>query len=265
MNNRLIALTTDFGEGSPYVAQMKAAALSVNSQLSLLDVTHSIGPQDVRHGALVLAEAAPCFPAGTIHVCVVDPGVGTHRKIMYAKIGDQHFIAPDNGVLSLVARRQPPDTMVAISRPDFWRRPVSATFHGRDIMAPVAAHVALGVEPRRLGPRLAGLVQLDWPEVDRQPCALVGSVVLVDHFGNLITNITREMLPAELAAEKLNVKCGAHEQCAVVETYGQARRGMAVALFGSSDRLEVAVTNGSAARTLGCDVGDSVQVTWPPR
>ncbi len=261
MSEQLITLTTDFGEGSPYVAQMKAAALSVNPRVSWIDITHSVEPQNVRHGALVLADVAFRFPADTIHLCVVDPGVGTARRIVYAKIGEQNFIAPNNGLLSLLARDQPVSQLIAIESSEYWQQPVSATFHGRDIIAPVAAHLTLGVAPRQLGTRLPRLKQLDWPAIDRRRDSIVGSILMVDHFGNLITDITRTMLPGRGAGE-FQVALGDHVCHSLVETYGQAEPGVTVALFGSNDRLEIAITNGNAARTLGHGVGDRVIVRW---
>ena len=219
----LITFTTDFGEGSPYVAQMKAAALAIQPAAVFIDITHAVPPQDVRHGAVVLDDVAWRFPPGTIHVCVVDPGVGTVRKIVYACLADQHLVAPDNGVLSLLARRYPPSQIIALESPAYWHADVSATFHGRDIMAPVAAHVSLGVAPRDLGPPLARLAELDWPEVTCRPGGLAGEVILVDHFGNLITNIRRSMLPPHVAPEELTVYCGRHVCEACVATYGQVR------------------------------------------
>ncbi len=259
----LITLTTDFGEGSPYVAEMKAAALSINPTVTLIDVTHAIGAQDLRHGALVLADVAPHFPPETIHIGVVDPGVGTARKIIYAKIGDQRFLAPDNGLLSRVAHNQGVSHVRTVESPEFWRHPVSATFHGRDIMAPVAAHLTLGIKPQQLGPEASGLTLLEWPAVEVATHSLVGSVLMVDHFGNLITNITRAMLPEHVVRSAMQVTCNQHTCQGVVETYGQVEVGTAMALFGSNNRLEIAIANGNAAQTLACGIDDPVQVTWP--
>lgn len=259
---RFITLTTDFGEGSPYVAQMKAAAFSVNPDVILVDMTHSINPQDIRHGAVVLADVTDQFPPGTIHVAVVDPGVGTQRGIVYARMGTQQFVAPDNGLLSLVAHHQPVSELVAVRSSKYWRHPVSATFHGRDIMAPVAAHLSLGVQPRELGTAQNRLEPLDWPPIEREPFALTGAVVLIDHFGNLITNITRAMLPPRTPLDQVRVQYGQRASVGMVQTYAQAPPATAVALFGSTDRLEMAVPNGNAAHTLALDVGHCVRVTW---
>ncbi len=262
MSNPIITLTTDFGEGSFYVAQMKGVALSIHRAATLIDITHSIRPQSIRHGAVVLADVAEHFPSGTIHVGVVDPGVGTNRKIVYAEIGDQRFVAPDNGLLSLLARQQPVGVVIGLDVPEYWQREVSATFHGRDIMVSVAAHLARGVDPERLGRRCRAMVQLDWAEARVEANALCGIVVLVDGFGNLITNIRQEMLPDGTSWSDARVTCGKRECGAPVETYGKAKSGTVIALFGSSGRLEIALTNGNAAQVLDGVVGTVVEVRW---
>jgi hypothetical protein len=148
MPSSIITLTTDFTTGSPYVAAMKGVILSIHPGALIVDITHDIPHQDIRQGAIVLAEATRFFPAETIHVAVVDPGVGTERRIVLARSGDQYFIAPDNGLLSGLARRNPPSTMFTVANPEHWLPEVSATFHGRDIMAPVAARLSLGLAAR---------------------------------------------------------------------------------------------------------------------
>src|SRR6201999_3324233 len=139
----IITLTTDFRTGSPYVAAVKGVILGINPSVRLIDVSHSVGPQNVHEAAVLLAEAATWFPAGTIHVAVIDPGVGTQRKLIYARIGDQQYLAPDNGLLSLLAKRRKPARVVQLTNPEIWLPDVSKTFHGRDILAPVAAQLSL--------------------------------------------------------------------------------------------------------------------------
>jgi S-adenosylmethionine hydrolase len=241
---------------------MKGVALSINPALRLVDVTHGIGPQNVRQGALVLADATCHFPAGSLHVGVVDPGVGTNRSIVYAEIGDQCYIAPDNGLLSLLTCSRPATRLIALESPQYWREPVSATFHGRDIMVPAAAHLSLGVPPDQLGSTHPGLVPFEWPKVTRTPESLGGSVVSVDRFGNLITNITRDLLPPDVAIRSLEIYVRG-TRTTLTPSYGMAESGSVIALLGSSDRLEIAVTNGSAAQRLHCGVGQSVHVRWP--
>jgi len=190
----IITLLTDFGPDSPYVASLKGVILSLQPEAVLVDLSHSIRPQEVRQAAWVLAEAAPCFPPDTIHVAVVDPGVGTCRAIVYAAMAGQHFIAPDNGLLSLLADRHRPTRLVRLDNPAFWRAEVSRTFHGRDIMAPVAAHLSRGVGADRLGSPQESLVRIDWPQPRQEAHRTVGQVVWIDSFGNLITNLGREFI-----------------------------------------------------------------------
>lgn len=258
----LITLLTDFGVGSPYVAAMKGVILSIEQRTTVVDLTHAIRPQDVRQGALVLADVAPCFPPGTIHVAVVDPGVGTERAIVYAQIGQQHFVAPDNGLLSRVATLWPVQRVIRVANTEYWRQPVSATFHGRDIMAPVAAHLAAGIEPSRLGPLQEKLVMLDWPQPRLLRDRIEGHVLTIDSFGNVITNITSAMLAHVPAGRSIRVGCREHQTILHVRAYGQQPSGTLVSLVGSSDRLELAQVQGSAAATIGAQVNDSVVVTW---
>src|SRR5215213_2539522 len=172
----IITLTTDFGEGSPYVAAMKGVILSLNPSARLVDITHTIPPQNIRRGAMVLDEVTPLFPAGTLHVAVVDPGVGTARAIVYAEVGDQRYIGPDNGLFSRLAERHAPTKIRAITEERWFRRPVAPTFHGRDIMAPAAAHLSLGVDPDSLGPPLAALATLDRPGARKVANRIEGQV-----------------------------------------------------------------------------------------
>ncbi len=260
----LITLTTDFGTGSPYVAVMKGVILSLNPAATVVDITHDVPAQDVRFAAVVLDDVADRFPAGTIHVVVVDPGVGTDRALVFARIGRQCFLAPDNGVLSRLARRSPPSKIVRLTEPDYWLHPVSATFHGRDILAPVAARLSLGIDPDHLGVPMDRLVLLDWPEVRQTPGRIEGSVLVVDSFGNLITDITAELLGDVRMAAGARVFCRRHLVQGISRTYGDACAGAMVALVGSSGRLELAVVGGSAAATLQAQPGDQVLVILHP-
>lgn len=262
MSKRVITLTTDFGADSPYVAAMKGVVLSINPQVTLVDITHSIPPQDVRQGAIVLAEIAPRFPDDTIHVVVVDPGVGTDRRLVYARLGNQHFLAPDNGVLSRLHRRTAATRLVTLGEPAFWLKEASDTFHGRDILAPVAARISLGIDPELLGPKRPRLVELDWPQPRLEAARLVGEVESVDHFGNLVTNISRQDLAGVAQHQPLRVACGEHQQIPIVRTYGVQPAGTAVALVGSGGCLELAVVEGNAARVLQAAVGAVVTISW---
>lgn len=262
--SRLVTLLTDFGQGSPYVAQIKGAVLRVDPAVTLVDITHDVPPQDIYHAAVVLDDVTPHFPDDTIHLCVVDPGVGTARALVYARLGRQHYLAPDNGLLSLVARRSDVTSGIALTNPDYHQHPVSATFHGRDILAPVAGHLSLGLAPEKLGPAHRLQQGLAGPPVVHAAQSVTGAVLLVDHFGNLISNITRGMLPADVPREALRVTCGQVRCEAFVTTYGDVAARRLVALIGSSDRVEIALTGGSAAAALGLAAGAPVQIAWGP-
>lgn len=261
MSRPLITLTTDFGTGSPYVAQMKGVILSLCREVDLVDISHAIGPQNIREGAVVLADATPRFPDGTIHVAVVDPGVGTSRPILFAEIGPQRYIAPDNGLLSLLASRQRPQRIRALDNDSFWLPGASQTFHGRDIMAPVAAHLALGASPDDLGPPTAGLHTLRWPQPQKSAEGVSGEVLYVDSFGNLITNLSRGDVQAVGETARLIVSCAHRTIRGLVPTYAAALPRELVALFDSQGRLELAIVRGSAARELAVEAGASVTVT----
>jgi S-adenosylmethionine hydrolase len=262
----LVTLTTDFGEGSPYVAQMKGVILSICREVDIVDISHAVRPQDIRHGALVLADATPRFPAGTIHVAVVDPGVGTSRRIVYAEMGEQQYIAPDNGLLSRLAEKEPPRRLISIEEPSHWLPGRSSTFHGRDIMAPVAARLAAGLAPEQLGPEqlgpaLADFVKLEWPKPRPTPYEVHGEVLAIDSFGNAITNIEHAHVLALGQSGVLGVRCAGRQVRGIVHAYGSALNGEVVALFDSQGRLEIAVVGGSAARELGLELGEQVIVS----
>ena len=258
----IITLTTDFGQGSRYVAAMKGVILSINPRAQIVDVSHSIPPHDIRAGAVTLAESARWFPPETIHIAVVDPGVGSDRRILYARIGTQQFIAPDNGLLSRLASYEKPSMMVSVEVPEFWLTNVSATFHGRDIMAPVAARLSLGLDPQQLGRTVEQLVELPWAEVQQVANRIEGEVVEVDSFGNLVTNITEEMLHGIPADEAVIISCEEHETQGIFATYSDQPTMTFMAHVGSTGRLELAVVDENASAMLGVRVGAPVRVCW---
>lgn len=256
----IVTLTTDFGTSSPYIAQMKGIILTRNPELQLVDITHDISPQDIHGGAIVLDDVSRRFPHGTIHVAVVDPGVGTERQIVFAQIGEQRFIAPDNGLLTFVVRRTKPQLIVAVTKETYFLPEVHPTFHGRDIMAPVAAHLSLGLRPQRLGDQLDSLVMLPIAEPVIEAQRITGVVLQIDRFGNLITNITTNDLMAAKLNPQIHVRCRDQEIEGLVNTYGDRVPGTLVALVGSNGRLEIALVHGSASDRLGARVGDEVVV-----
>lgn len=257
-----ITLTTDFGTGSPYTAAIKGVILSINPAATIVDISHEIPPQDVRQGAVMLEDTTRWFPEDTIHLAVVDPGVGTKRAIVYARIGKQNYVAPDNGLLSGLVAGTPPTKIVRLTKPEYWLNPVSATFHGRDIMAPVAARLSLGLDPQRLGTPVEKLAGLHWPKPRQAPNKIEGVVLQIDSFGNLITNIGAEMLAGRPTDERVCVVCNIYETWGIFHTYADQPRGTFVALIGSSGRLELAVVGDSAAAMLGIEVGSPVVVAW---
>jgi S-adenosyl-L-methionine hydrolase (adenosine-forming) len=258
----IITLTTDFGVSSPYVAAMKGVILSINPAATIIDISHAVPAQDIAQGALVLEDTTPWFPSMTIHVAVVDPGVGTERSILYARIGGQQYIAPDNGLLGRLTARTPPTMVLRLSEPEFWLAEVSNTFHGRDVMAPVAAHLSMGLDPLRLGPAAGPIDRLDVPLPHVLEGKIHGTVIAIDSFGNLITNISHDLLAGKPNDNRACVVCGIYETNGIYKAYGQQAPGMLVALIGSSGRLELAIVGDNAARRLGVAIGTPVAVAW---
>ena len=258
----IITLTTDFGVGSRYVAAMKGVILSINPHAQIIDLSHAVPPRDIRAGAIALAETARWFPPGTIHVAVVDPGVGGKRRIVYAQMGTQHFVAPDNGVLSRLALLDRPTKIFGVDDPKHWLPEVSRTFHGRDIMAPVAARLSLGLAPEELGPPVKQLVELPWAEVQQVPNRIEGEVIEVDSFGNLITNITRAMLDGVPSGDSVIITCEEHETQGMFATFSDQPPMTLMAHVGSTGRLELAIVDENASAMLGVKVGAPVCVSW---
>ena len=266
MSIPLITLTTDFGLGDSYVAQMKGVMLAINPNARLADVTHLIPAQDVLRAAVVLTELVDAFPDGTIHLAVVDPQVGSNRRMVGVEMGRQRFVAPDNGLLALLARRFAPDRIVELTEKRFWRqgksqphRP-SDTFHGRDIMAPVAAHWSLGIDLAEFGELIDDpLCDLTYRRPRKVNESIIGEVLWVDRFGNLITNVERSYLP-EHQVEQMVVQIGDHRINGIHQFYGQQRDGDLMSVIGSSDYLEIAVNKGNASEVLQVVAGHEVRV-----
>jgi S-adenosylmethionine hydrolase len=255
-----ITLTTDYGTASPYVAVLKGVILSLNPEARIIDLTHQIPPQDVRHTAYFLASALPYFPPDALHVVIVDPGVGGAREVLYVEVGAQRLLVPDNGCWTFLHGGRPPIRILQLTVRRFWRHTVSATFHGRDIFAPVAANLSLGLDPRKLGPPVSRWVRLQRPIPTQGPDGIVGEVVFVDHFGNLITNIPADAFaqPGRPAA----ITAGGHEVPHFVHAYSEGEPGTLIALISSDGWLEVAVSHGNAARQLQAGPGTVVTVSW---
>jgi S-adenosyl-L-methionine hydrolase (adenosine-forming) len=260
MADPLITLTTDFGQAAPYVAAMKGVILGINPAARLVDLSHQIPPQDVRHADHFLAGAIPYFPPGVIHVVVVDPGVGTERKLLYVELGGHRLLLPDNGCWTLLARQVGAVPVVRqLSEPRFWREPVSHTFHGRDILAPVAAHLSLGADPALLGPLATEWQALEMPQPHVADNSIIGEVSTVDDFGNLITNI-----PATMVAQPPDVLLVRKQSRKFrwVRTYGEVKPGQLVGLISSSGYVEIAVAQGNAAQQLKAKPGTEITIGW---
>jgi len=257
MARPVIALLTDFGMRDHYAGTMKGVALGICPEVTFVDISHDLPPHDVLAGALELAAAYKYFPAGTVFLVVVDPGVGSARRGIAAEIGDYKFVAPDNGVLTAVIDEHAPKKVVELSERRYARPTVSRTFEGRDRFAPAAAWLAKGIELTALG-RPAGTIQrLDLPQPEVDADHIAGEVLRVDRFGNLITNIDRKTFE-KLAGASLEIRVGPHQISKVVSTYADAAVGEVVALFGSTDHLEIAANGHSAAAAL--DLGRAAPV-----
>jgi S-adenosyl-L-methionine hydrolase (adenosine-forming) len=257
----IITLMTDFGLKDGNVGVMKGVIWGIAPNAQIADISHLISPQNVPEAALILARSAPYFPPGTVHLAVVDPGVGTSRRPIAARVGRQSLVLPDNGLLTLLLEKAEQDgqpvEIVHLDRPKYRLPDVSHVFHGRDIFAPAAAHLAAGVPLSALGSRISDPVRLDLPRPQRTPAGLRGQIVHIDHFGNLSTNIRQEDLEE---VGELVVRLGEAEAPGLVRTFGESRAGELVALYGSTGSLIVSVVNGSAAERLGARVGDEVEV-----
>ncbi len=258
----IITLTTDFGTSDHYSGAMKGVILSRCPAASIVDITHDVAPFAVRQAAFLLDQASRTFPPKTIHVAVIDPGVGTARRPVLVEAAGQYFIGPDNGVFASVTARDPKAKGRELTNAKLFLQPVSKTFHGRDIFASVAGHLAAGVQPARVGRRIDDLVRIDFQKPMRYAKrAWIGSVVHIDRFGNLITNFHIDEFP-HLTRAGFDLAVGLEKTSVLVATFGEASPGELISYFGSSGHLEVAVSQGSAAGRLGVGVGAPVEITF---
>lgn len=265
----IITLTTDFGLSDAYTAEMKGVILGINPDVTFVDICHTIKPQNVTQAAFVLSTAYRFFPEGTIHIVVVDPGVGSERRAVLLHTPFADFIAPDNGVLSYIVQEvvdksvtggavklRQGITAISLTNPVFWRRQVSSTFHGRDVFAPVAAHLSMGTPPADFGEPVNTLVTMPLLYPHKTPSGLTGHIVHIDNFGNLITNISSQELPGH--GDKIGILVGGKRIPGLSRTYSEGT-GL-LALVGSHGYLEIALKNGNAAGFLGVGTGDQVRI-----
>lgn len=261
MARPVIALLTDFGTRDHYAGTMKGVALGICPDATFVDITHDIPPHDVLAGALELVASYRYFPVGTIFLVVVDPGVGSTRRPIAGEAGGHRFVAPDNGVLTLAFKETPPERVVELTERRYARSTVSRTFEGRDRFAPAAAWLAKGIDLSGLGRVLTTWHTLDVPEPALAEDRIVGEVLRVDRFGNLVTNLDRHIFERFASAGSIEIVAGTQAVGKVVATYADAEPGTVCALFGSSEHLEVAVNGGSASERLNLARGARVCIT----
>lgn len=270
----IITLLTDFGVSDSYVAAMKGVILSINREATLIDICHNIPPQNVAQAAFVLGTAYQYFPRQTIHLAVVDPGVGTERRAIILRTPSAYFVAPDNGVLSYIIQQSSASTpshyvnltqvvlesdmeAIAMTKPEFWQPSVSATFHGRDIFAPVAARLSLGLAPEVFGEKVTSLAMLPLPYPHRAPDGtLVAHILHIDSFGNLITDVRSKDLPPK--NQKIAIEVGNQSILGLSRTYANGK-GL-LALIGSSGYLEISLNGGNAHSFLNTEIGEEVRI-----
>jgi len=258
----IATLLTDFGQRDPYVAAMKGVILGICPRARLVDISHAVAAHEVLEAAFILASSAPWFPPGTLHVVVVDPGVGSDRRIMVGRFGGHTFLFPDNGVISLIAESMPLEAIFTVRNTRFLPpAPPSRTFHGRDIFAPVAAEILNGLDISRLGPQPDTYKRLDIPGAAMSGDALGGQVIYIDRFGNLISNIAQSDVAARWPdVSALRIDCAGAEIGPLQGAYAFVDRGRPLALFNSMHLLEVAVNRGRACDFLGADIGAEVRI-----
>ena len=259
----IVTLLTDFGTADYFVGAMKGALLTVNPRAQMVDITHEIAPHDVEAGAFTLLAAFDAFPAGTIHVAVVDPGVGSSRRAVVVESERHTFVGPDNGVFGYVYERAGALRVFHVTNEKYFRTPVSATFHGRDIFAPVAGALSLGVPPEEFGPEITDFVRLPFAAPQRRPDGtLVATVIHVDRFGNCVTNISPRDLGEESIKRGVRLIVGDREVRCFRRFFGEegGTAGEPFAIWGSTGLLELAVFRDSAARVLGAKRGQRVEV-----
>jgi len=261
MRQRILTLITDFGERDEYAGVMKGVILGLNPSCQVVDVTHQIFPQDITGASLILGNVYPYFPQGTIHVVVVDPGVGSSRRPIVLSADGHLFVGPDNGVFTTVYLKEGKNRTCELTNSKYFLTPISSTFQGRDVFAPVAAHLSLGLDPRELGKEIYDpTTHPDFaPEVSRKQ--IRGKIIHIDRFGNLITNISRKVFISFTHNKNFAIRVAYLVVNRIFDAYYEGKEGELLALFGSSDWLEISMKNGSAKDLLKVEQGGEVTVT----
>lgn len=265
----VISLMTDFGIKDGTVGVMKGVIWGICPSAQIVDLSHMIQPQNIREAGYILARSVPYFPKGSIHVVVVDPGVGTQRRPMAAQLGDWFYVGPENGTITVWLERAKQEgwqtNFVELNRTQYWLEKISYVFHGRDIFSPCAAHLANGVPLSELGTSFNEPVKLNLPKPEKTDDGWRGEVFHVDHFGNVATNIYFENLGEAMKdKENITVRLNGTEIIGLVNTFGERPVGELVALMGSSGNLIISVVNGNAQQRLGTKVGDRIDVLIKP-
>ncbi len=259
----VVTLLTDFGRRDFFVGAMKGVILAINRDARIIDVSHDIPPQEMREAAFVLKGSYPHFPPGTIHVAVVDPGVGGERRAVLVDAGAHLFVGPDNGVFSWIYREWP-CTVIELTEAKYFLPEVSDTFHGRDIFAPVAGHLSLGVHDiGSFGSIVSNPVTIEFPEPVLRSGEIVGEVIHVDRFGNLVTNIPKMMLRGRVKPGEVVIEIAGTTIEGISVSYAQKNPGETLAVVGGAGLLEVSVNRGSARDSLGAGIGGNVSIAFP--
>lgn len=260
---KIITFLTDFGNKNGYVSQMKAVALSM-TDAKIVDISHNITPQNIYEGAYILHSSVPFFPEGTVHVAVVDPGVGTNRRGIVITTRSQILIGPDNGLLIPAARRLGNFKVIEIANRNLMLSNVSNTFHGRDIFTPVAANIINGVEFNQIGPIVTNFVDLNFGKADIYEKLSIGKVIYIDDFGNIITNIDGFQIRHFLDYENMITFTKSEKQIEIpfLKSYNFVKKGVFVATIGSNNFLEIALNQGNASKKLGLKIGDAIKIHY---
>jgi S-adenosylmethionine hydrolase len=260
--NNIITLTTDFGITDIFVGVMKGVILSINPDAKIIDITHDIEPQDIYAGAFLLNSAYCYFPPGTIHVGVIDPGVGSARQAIAVETERYYFVAPDNGLLSHVLCKEKVKSAVNLTNPKYFLPQVSNTFHGRDIFAPVAAHISRGVSLNLLGEQIANIAQIPISTPDTSESEIIGQILYIDRFGNLITNISHQLFESIRRGRDFMIFVKDRQIQRICRAYAESSVGELLSIFSSFGNLEIAINAGNAAETLGAKRGDSIKIRF---
>jgi S-adenosylmethionine hydrolase len=260
MRKPIITLLTDFGTKDHYVASMKGVILNINPRCLLIDITHQVSPHDIREGALILANTYSFFPKGTIHLSVVDPGVGGARKPILLVTQNYYFVGPDNGLLTMITQKESVKQIIALDKQKYHLAQVSTTFHGRDIFAPVAAHLSLGIKPNALGHKMDSLEGLGFEAPFIKEGKLSGEILHVDTFGNLVSNIDEGKFSRFVQGRPFVIRAGRKTIRGLKKGYWEGKKDEPIALFGSGGLLEISVREGNAQKILKMKRGDCIEI-----